>query len=143
VADHRKGQVVPAVENKDVVVIEIGLQPDTDPLPGPRRIEDAADVLNCAFRRGNAFHFAQHALAVVGDRTREQLLFMIDGDHVCTLGRRQHRDDDANNCDGDDNANWDHHTQTSAIPTGVLPHVGSAWAGHSRHDRGPLKRPVH
>ena len=85
-------------------------------------------------RGGDAFYFAQHAVAVVGERTREQLLFVIDGDLVGALGRRQNGDDNADDSDGDDDANRDHHAQAGAVPIGVLPHIGNARASHSRHD---------
>jgi hypothetical protein len=107
------------------------------------RIERAAYVFDCAFRGGDALHFAQNAFAIVDQRAREQLLFMIDGHNVGALRRRQYSDNDADNGHGDDDANGYDHAQASAVPTRKLPRVGSARASHRRHDRCPLKRPAH
>ena len=87
-ADHRIEQRVIAIKDENVVVVEIGLQPGPDPQLGPLRIEGVANVFDRAFRRGDALHFAQHAFAVVGQRAREQLFFMVDGHDVGALRGR-------------------------------------------------------
>ena len=132
--DQRVDHPVTAIEDEDVVVIEVGFQPRADALVDPIVIERLANVLDCTIRGGDAFRFAQYALAVVAERAREHLSLMIDGNHVRALGRRQNGDDDANDRNGDDDANRDNHAQPSAIPTGVLPRIGSARTSHSRHD---------
>src|SRR5262249_9041869 len=88
------------------------------------------------------FHLAQHSLAIVAERTREQLLFVIHGNHIGALGGRQHGDNDANDRNRDNDAHRHDHAQTSAVPTGVLPRVGSMRTSNSRHDESPLKRPA-
>jgi hypothetical protein len=142
-AEQRVDQLVVAIENEDVVVIEIGLEPVADPILGPGRVERAPDVLDGGGSGRHAFDFAQYAFAVVRDRAREQLLLMIDSDDVGTLGGRQHGDDDADDGDGDDHPNGHDDAQASAIPTGVWPRVGCTRMSDSRHDRSPLKRPAH
>ena len=55
------------------------------------------------------------------------------GNDIRALRRRQHGDNDANDRDGNDDTDRDNHAQTGAIPTGVLPRIGSARTSHSRH----------
>src|ERR1700688_493102 len=109
------------VEDENKVVIERGLQPESHALLRPDWIELDADVLDCRFRSGDAFDFAQDARAVVAERTREQLLFMLDGDFVGALSGREDGDDDANDGDGHHDATRDHDAQARATPTRVLP----------------------
>ncbi len=143
VIDQRIDQPVIAIENKDVVVVEIGFQPRSDALIDPIVIERTANVLDRTVRGGDALRFAQYALPVIAERAREHLLFVVDGNHVGALGRGQNGDDDANDRDGDNDADRDNHAQPSAVPTGVLPRVGSAGTSQSRHELSPLKRPAH
>src|SRR6187397_1813159 len=142
-AEQRVDQLVVAIENEDVVVVEIGLEPGAEPVPGPGGVERTPDVLDGDGGGRHAFDFPQHAFAVVRDRAREQLLLMIDGANVGALGGRQHGDDDADDRDGDDDSNGYDDAQASAIPTGVWPRVGCTRTSDSRHDRSPLKRPAH
>ena len=142
-AEQRVDQLVVAIENEDVVVIEVRFEPVADPVLGPGRVERAPDVLDGGGGGRHAFDFAQHAFAVVRDRAREQLLLMIDRDDVGALGGREHGDDDADDRNGDDDSNGHYDAQASAIPTGVWPRVGCTRTSDSRHDRSPLRRPAH
>ncbi|MEI9805026.1 MAG: hypothetical protein WDN48_11880 [Pseudolabrys sp.] len=95
------------------------------------------DIFDGVFGRGDAFDFVQHAAAEIIQRGGQQLRFMFDRDFVGALRRRQHRDDDADDGHGDDNADRDHHAQTGAIPTGVLPVFRSARSCHRRQMTSP------
>ena len=87
-AELGKDRLVVAVEDEDVVVIEVGFQPKPDIAVRPDRIVFDADILQRLLGGGDASDFAQHALAIGAQRAREQLLFVLDGDFVGALGGR-------------------------------------------------------
>jgi hypothetical protein len=68
VIDQRIDQSVIAIENEDVVVVEIGFQPRPDALIDPIVIERTANVLDRAIRGGDTLRFAQYTLAVIAER---------------------------------------------------------------------------
>ena len=135
-AELRKDRLVVAVEDEDVVVVEVGFQPKPDALLRTGRVVFDAEILDRLLGGGDALDFAQHALAVAGQRAREQQLLVLDGDFVGALGGGEHGDDDADDGDGNDDADRDHHAQARAIPTRVF-FVGCARASHSRQGRAP------
>jgi len=112
--------MVAAVEDQHIVVLEILLEREPDMLLGPAAVETAADMLDRFFRMGNAVHLAQHALAMIDQRAREQRLLMLDRHLVGALGRGKHSDNDADDGDRNDGANRDNDAQTRAIPAGVV-----------------------
>ena len=126
-----------AVEDENGVVIEGGPQPLPDALFGPVLIEFNADILDRGLRNSDTADFTQHALAVVAQRAREQLLLMPHGDFIGALGGGEHGDDDADDRHGNDRPDRDHDAQARAIPTGWLPLFGSARSNHSRQGLVP------
>lgn len=133
----RIDQVVTAVEDRDVIVIEIGLQPLVDALLDPFRVEILADVLHGRRRRGDAVYLAQHAFAVQGECAAEHLLLVLKGHLIGVLRGREHRNDDASDGDGNDHANWHHDAQPRAIPMGVLPFSDAACPSRNRQSVAP------
>src|SRR5262249_15228748 len=59
----RVDQIVLLIEDEDVVMVEIRLEPNADARLRPFRIEGTAYVLDCRVRGRDAFDFAQNALA--------------------------------------------------------------------------------
>lgn len=86
----RIDQIVTAVEDRDVIVIEIGLQPLVDALLDPFRVEILADVLHGRRRRGDAVYLAQHAFTVQGECAAEHLLLVLKGHLIGVLRGREH-----------------------------------------------------
>ena len=91
-----------------------------DALVGPGRIELIADMADRGRRGGDAVGLAQHALAEIIERARQQLPFVLDGDLVGALRGGEHGDDDADDGDRNDHADRHHDAQTRAVPTRVL-----------------------
>ncbi len=135
-AELRKDRLVVAVEDENVVVVEVGFQPEPDAPLRPGRIVFDAEILDRLLGGGDALDLAQHALAVVRQRAREQQLLVLDGDFVGALGGGEHGHDDADDGDGNDYADRDHHAQARAIPTRVF-FVGCARSSDSRQGRAP------
>ena len=129
--------MVVTVEDEGIVVIEEALQPGADTALGPVGVELDADIVHRGLRGGDAFHLAQHALAVALERAREQLPLVCDGGFVGVLRRGEHRHHDAEDGDGDDDADRDHDAQARAIPTRILPFLGGALASGSGQGKVP------
>ena len=138
----RVDRSVRAVQNQNLIVIEIGVQPASNIAARPIGIEGTANVSNRGVGGCDAFNLPQHSFAVICQRPREQLLLVLDRHDVGALSRSDDRDDDANDGDGDKHADGHDHAHPSAIPDRVLPRVGDARPGDGRHRRCPLKHPA-
>ena len=139
-AGQRIDRLVVGIEHEDGIVVEIVRQPVADALVDPGRIEFVADMADRGRRGGDAVGFAQHALAEIIERAREQLPFVLDGDLVGALRGGEHGDDDADDGDGNDDADRHHDAQTRAVPIRVL----LTWlVEHARESArsGPLSSP--
>ena len=111
-------KLVGRVGDEDEMVIEIGLQPLADIDLDPFGIEIEADLAIGGFGIGDGVDLAQHALAVIVQRAREQLPLGRDRDLVGALRGAQHGDDDADDRDGDDDADRNHHAAARMIAAG-------------------------
>jgi hypothetical protein len=101
-------------------VIEGRLQPQADIDLHPCVIELDADASVRDLRCGDAFDLAQHALAVIDKRPREQLPLGVERDLVGALRRAEHCHDHAHDRNGDDDADRHHHAQAQMAPTELL-----------------------
>ena len=125
------------VRHKDEMMIEIGLQPLSDVDLNPLGIEAQADLAVGGFGVGDGVNLAQHAFAVIVQRAREQLALGRDRDVVGALRRAQHGDNDADDRDGNDNANRNHDAAARVIAAG-----GRSSFARIRHSQGQLIAPL-
>ena len=111
------------VGDEDEVVVEERLQPQADIDLHPVRIEIGADLAVRGIRGGDRLDLAQDAVAVIGERAREQLALGLERDVVGALRGPEHRDHDADDRDRDDDADRHHDARDargSSLPAAVL-----------------------
>ena len=131
-AEQRIGDAIVAIDDRhDVFVIEVDqpLGAAADPL----RIVSVANVARRPFRRGGAFELAHEAHALAGDGCLEQRLLASGGDLVGTPGRRQDRDDDANDRHDDDGSDRHEETQPRLVPARPLAFPGDMRMRRRQH----------
>jgi hypothetical protein len=92
-------------------VVEQGLQTLTDISPDPFGVEIDADASMRRLGPRDGLELPQHAVAVIGQRTREQLPLGVERNFVGPLGRAEHRDHHAQNRDRDRDADRHHDAQ--------------------------------
>ena len=133
----RVEQAVGRVGDEDEVMVEVGLQPLADVELDPVGVEVEADLAIGGLRIGDAFDLAQHPLAVIVQRAREQLPLGRERDLVGALRGAEHRDDDADDRDGDDHADRNHDAQARVVPAG-----GASSFADMRRSRSQLPVPL-
>ena len=118
-------------------MIEIGLQPLADVDLDPFDIEVEADLAIGGLRIGDGVDLAQHALAVIVQRAGEQLPLGRERDLVGALRRAEHGDDDADDRDGDNDADRHHDAAARVVAAGGR----SSFAG-MRRSQGQVSVPL-
>ena len=140
----RQQRLVVAVQNQNVVVVEIAFQRSRHVLLGPFAIERILNMTDRVIAYGDVFYLAQDVLAAIDQRLRKQRLLVFDRHHVGAFGRGEHGDHDAADGDSDNDADRHHHAQARAVPARIAALVVSLRATWTRH-RFPLNtsRPLH
>ncbi len=132
VGKERVDQLVGAVGHEHEVVVEIGLEPQADPALHPVGVVLGANSLDRSLRGGDALDLTQHALAMVGEGPREQLAFGVERHLVGALRGAEHRHHDADDGNGNDDADRHHDAQAHMVPTDGLSFFADARRRHSQ-----------
>jgi hypothetical protein len=118
----RIDEPVGAIDDEDIVVLEVAPQHQghvaVDPFGGGR----AEDVGLRLIGRGEAFQLAQHPFAAVGNGVEEQLFVMRERDFIGAPGRRDDGDHQAQNRSGHDQAHRNQGADAGSIPHGARSH---------------------
>ena len=96
------------------------------------RIEADADPAVGGLGGGDALDLAQHPLAVIGERAREQLALGVERHLVGALRGAEHRDHDADDGDRNDDADRHHDAQAHVVPTDGLACFADARRSHDQ-----------
>ncbi len=121
--------------DEDEVVKKILIEPQAETALDPFLIRGECDAAIGLRHRGDAFQFAQDALAMVGDRARQQTAFVIEGDLVGALRRCQDGDHDADDRYDDDDRQWGRQGSAARDPNCV-------WERSCRSERAFPRSPV-
>ena len=105
----RVGEMIGAVGDEYMVVVEEGAQPQPDEMMDPVAIEIVVQLIDDIVRGGDIFEFAQHAVAAVGDRIGQEQALLLQFNVVRAPGRGEHRDDDADDRKRDHDADRNRH----------------------------------
>lgn len=126
-------QMVVGVDNGLDVAVEVFFQPRPDVPVDPFGVVTVANLGGGDRGRGGALQEVQRTQPVVGRGLPDKLLLGIEGDLVGALRRGQHRDDDADDGDGNDYA--DRHDQADArlIPPRLLTFPGDMRTRRRHH----------
>ena len=108
IALQRISEVVCAIGDKHVIVVEECIQPQADEMVHPVAIEIVVQLVNDIMRGRDVFQFAQHAMPAVGDRIGQQQALLLQLHIVRPARGGQHRTDHANDRKRNDDPNGDH-----------------------------------
>ncbi len=125
-------EMIGGVGNEDEIVIEERLQPQAHVHLHPFGIEGDADLAIGGLGGRDAFDLAKHAFVMVAQRAGKELTLVVERDLVGALGRSEHRDHDANDGDGHNDPDRDHHAETHVAPTGSLAPLADIRRSHNR-----------
>jgi hypothetical protein len=115
----RVGNLVPGVEHQHEIVVAQRAEPYTKPLLHLRgRLLDVAGADRRA-RRDDRLQPAERPFAVGGDGFCQQLPLALEGDDVGAVGRHEGGDHDADDGNGDDNAERHQHAEACLSPAGI------------------------
>ena len=104
-------KAVGGVGDEDEIMVEERLEPRADVNLHPFGIEMDPDAGKGRLGSGDALDLAQHALSVIGERSREQLALGVERHLVGALRGAEHRNHDADDRDRHDHPDRDHHAQ--------------------------------
>ena len=89
--EQRINEAIRRIDHEDVVVVEKGLQSQSDPAVHPTRIVTQPHAPDGFARRDDVFGLAQHLHAPLADGLGEQLPLVIERHHVGAVRRREVR----------------------------------------------------
>jgi hypothetical protein len=130
VAERGEQEAVGGVGDEHEVVVEEGLQPQADIGLDPFGVEADPDPAVGDLGGGDAPDLAQHPLALIGKRAREQLALGVERHLVGALRGAEHRDHDADDGYRNDDADRHHDAEPHVVPTESLASFADARGSH-------------
>jgi hypothetical protein len=102
----RVGEVIAAVGDEHMVVVEESIQPQADKMVHPVAVEIVMELVDDIVRCGDVFQLAQNAMPAVGDRIGQQQTLLLQLDVVRASRGTQHRHNNADDRKQHDHGNW-------------------------------------